>query len=756
MSDAAELARWREYLGDNLSIEDAFRRLADRPEAPAIPFPPPEERGFRRRTYLIPDPAPVQFVSLDPVPVNSQTAQDLVDQGVERLIQSMGVPPEVYAGTPNGVTTGAAASPTTQELTTAMRAIRDRMPEREFRRELMNEWPVAARTNEGISHFRRAAREIESYGSSPLPRSAFARPVIDAPMIDSSDNWRMRRVTHDDSYTVTDNADGSRTVTAVDRPQQGSRDQTVAISMSVDADGGVTVTDVTTATLDRAVYGRGIVADEISHRALLSVMSTCQRLWLQEYERFFGHELNDDEWDFLEQLRVDLEQACPGELIGSADVMRYLRRYDEYQNPLMRISFMDGRVTSAERVLDSNGVETESVTIQFEVNRNDDVIRETVPVEVAETVNDFTRRRMREEQFDRSFVTPGPPSAPADVPATLTASDPRDVFDVGLLRDLTRQLMMTPEMRAAYEAYHRCVEIRDQMAEMVAQYAPAAADAMRANLDAVDATERARLQHRLTEIEREMGRAGRLPVLTHLVLRRDMQELNMEEVRLWTGSARSDASPEGLSFTWSASMTPPPLYPGVQKAAWSSDEISARQRSPQQRSDQVENLLTRLREILVAKGFDFDLLKFTLNASAPLVNNCRVFVFRVLQTQGGELVELLVVRVLQKINDRGSSDWGYQVTQGEPRRVSRPLRPYVSRESLFREQQAVARQARQSGQAETVSNDRRAEQAAADRAAQERVARARAAAAARHQPPPVQSVEPTVPRPEDFRPGLDL
>lgn len=150
----------------------------------------------------------------------------------------------------------------------------------------------------------------------------------------------------------------------------------------------------------------------------------------------------------------------------------------------------------------------------------------------------------------------------------------------------------------------------------------------------------------------------------YFAVRRDMNELSMEEVREWTGSGPNAVGDTALEFTGTAGTTPPPLYHGfTTKAAWSSDEIEQRQRDPRLRSDQVESIVLRMRDICRTRNFVLDGCKYTLNASAPVVNNCRTFVFKLLVPTGDGLRFRLLVRLFQKIDDRGLSQWGYQVTE---------------------------------------------------------------------------------------------
>jgi len=150
----------------------------------------------------------------------------------------------------------------------------------------------------------------------------------------------------------------------------------------------------------------------------------------------------------------------------------------------------------------------------------------------------------------------------------------------------------------------------------------------------------------------------------YFAVRRDMNELSMEEVRAWTGSGPNPVGNDALEFTGTAGTAPPPLYSGfTTKAAWSSDEIEQRQRDPRLRSDQVESIVLRMRDICRTRNFVLDGCKYTLNASAPVVNNCRTFVFKVLVPTDNGLRFRLLVRLFQKIDERGLSQWGYQVTE---------------------------------------------------------------------------------------------
>lgn len=163
-------------------------------------------------------------------------------------------------------------------------------------------------------------------------------------------------------------------------------------------------------------------------------------------------------------------------------------------------------------------------------------------------------------------------------------------------------------------------------------------------------------------------------------VRRDMNELSMEEVRAWTGSGPSQHQ-DGLAFMNTAGTPPPPLYSGFgTKAAWSSDEIDIRQRDASRRSDQVESLLLRLRDICQTHSFELRDAKYTLNASAPVVNNCRTFVFKVMAVDDHALRLRLIVRLLQRVTAEGLSEWGYQVTHHDADVGVRPPRPYVSPE----------------------------------------------------------------------------
>ena len=671
----------------------------ERADAPAVPLTGPPEREYSRRSYFIQDPFPVE--PLNAVLVNRQTAQDLIEWGMRGVVESVGVPAGLFTGVTNAATTTPASTPTAETMVESMRALRAMMPEQEFRREVMGEWHPPE-------------PQAPLFDERELARAAF-RAAIDTGPVVRPPSWITTSIDvgpppAEDTLVVDFDQVRQRgaTIVGVDVAQEGSADRTVEADMSIDADGAITVHGMRERQALRERTPNH-VPDELAHRALLDELRVVHNGFAAIYARQFGHPLSDDELDFMEQLRVDLQRACPDEFIAATAVLDYLEKYDNWRYPLYAINVSDGQITGAQTVLDENGVATENVSIEFRV---------------------------------------------ADAGGGPNRNG--DVFDVNALRDLTRQQYLTHEMRQSTDAFWRCVELRNGLAERLEAFGDGVVEATRAQAEAATTTEeRQRLDRRLATFERDR-RPSRLPILLHLVERGDMQELNMEEVRLWTGSARSDASPEGLAFSRSQSISPPPLYPGVQKAAWSSDEVAARQRNPAQRSDQVENLLTRLREILVARGLEPDVLKYTLNASSPIVNNCRVFVFRVLQTVAGDLVEVLCVRILQKINDRGASDWGYQVTEGNNRRISRPLRPYVSQEALYRERQLQQRQARASGAAQTDAEARRREQEAADRAAQERVAAARARAAARNQPPPPISIQPELPRPEDFRPGLDL
>lgn len=178
----------------------------------------------------------------------------------------------------------------------------------------------------------------------------------------------------------------------------------------------------------------------------------------------------------------------------------------------------------------------------------------------------------------------------------------------------------------------------------------------------------------------------------YFTVRRDMNELSMEEVRAWTGSGVSPVADDGLVFANTAGTTPPPLYAGFgTKAAWSSDEIEHRQLNPNQRSDQVESLLLRLNDICRIHHFTLSQCKYTLNGAAPVVNNCRTFVFKVLMADDDTLRLRLIVRLFQRINDRGTSEWGYQVTHQDLAVGVRPARPYVSPEVRSRENQQARR-----------------------------------------------------------------
>lgn len=245
------------------------------------------------------------------------------------------------------------------------------------------------------------------------------------------------------------------------------------------------------------------------------------------------------------------------------------------------------------------------------------------------------------------------------------------------------------------------------------------------------------------------------PVFYYMVMEGGMQEITPEEVALWTGQSTSTDSHGVTTVSGRAgSLTPPPLYPGVQKPAWSDEELRSRQSNPTTRSDLVDTLIGRLREVLAVRGLDINLVRYTLNASAPVTNSCRSFSFRILQRSAsdGVLVEAMTVRIFQKYTGVSSSDWAYNVSVSGVTRVSRPLRPYVSSEAAFRGQQAEARRRRTSGEARDDAAEQRRREEEADREALARVARARARAAALAAPVP----PPPPPPSDDYRAGIDL
>jgi hypothetical protein len=173
----------------------------------------------------------------------------------------------------------------------------------------------------------------------------------------------------------------------------------------------------------------------------------------------------------------------------------------------------------------------------------------------------------------------------------------------------------------------------------------------------------------------------------YFVVRRDMNELTMEEVREWTGSVPNSVGQDALQFPGTAGLPSPPLYNGfTTKVAWSSDEIAMRQRDPRLRSDQVESLLLRLRDICRTRNnnFTLDECKFTLNASAPVVNACRTFVFKLLTPTDRGLQFRLLVRLFQKIDAMGLSRWGYQIIEENDNVVIRPPRAYNNPEAATR------------------------------------------------------------------------
>lgn len=219
--------------------------------------------------------------------------------------------------------------------------------------------------------------------------------------------------------------------------------------------------------------------------------------------------------------------------------------------------------------------------------------------------------------------------------------------------------------------------LRDQLEAVIADYPALTQDRIHADPDCID-----RLMRLLRrEFDDYLRDRNRNYLSYYFAVRRDMNELSMEEVREWTGSGPSEHE-TGLAFAGTAGTPPPPLYAGFgSKAAWSSDEIEIRQRDPRLRSDQVESLVLRMRDICRTRNFVLDGCKYTLNAAAPVVNNCRTFVFKVMVPTDSGLRFRLLVRLFQKIDDRGLSQWGYQVTEENSDVTIRAPRAYNNPEA---------------------------------------------------------------------------
>jgi len=234
--------------------------------------------------------------------------------------------------------------------------------------------------------------------------------------------------------------------------------------------------------------------------------------------------------------------------------------------------------------------------------------------------------------------------------------------------------------------------LRDQLEAVIAGWPTLSQAVIEDDPDAIDAL----LRELRAEFERYLQDRNRQYLSYYFAVRRDMNELSMEEVREWTGSGPSAVGDTALEFTGTAGTTPPPLYPGfTTKAAWSSDEIEQRQLDPRLRSDQVESLVLRMRDICRTRNFTLDGCKYTVNASAPVRNNCRTFVFKVLAPTDNGLRFRLLVRLFQKIDDRGLSQWGYQVTEENSDVTIRAPRTYNNPEAVRQQQYNQDRQDQQ-------------------------------------------------------------